>query len=177
MAARYLIKIESVIIVAYKLFISPGVFNTQCLSVWSIFVFVGIDFETFITLQPDHIKEAIPALVPRIKFQNSFKRFMETLDKENINLEVNHNTTTIVDENYTPIEIDVTNFNSVEAPAFDESSFTVTATPTSSSEIISNPYFRIKKTVDIKTTQVESCFQFYVSNMSNHKLPLISGHN
>lgn len=38
--------------------------------------FIGIEYEDFITLQPEHIKEAIKDLVPRIKFENLFKSFL-----------------------------------------------------------------------------------------------------
>lgn len=39
-------------------------------------VFIGIEYDDFITLQPEHIKEAIKDLVPRIKFENLFKNFL-----------------------------------------------------------------------------------------------------
>lgn len=35
-----------------------------------------IDFETFLIMKPDHIKEAIPSLGPRIKFENLYSKFL-----------------------------------------------------------------------------------------------------
>lgn len=43
----------------------------------------GIDFETFLELQPVHIKEAIPELVPRIKFESLYRKFKNELSQIN----------------------------------------------------------------------------------------------
>lgn len=125
--------------------------------------FLGIEYDDFITLQPEHIKEAITDLVPRIKFENLFKRFMESrVDK--VQTVVTNDSINIADNSF----IDATNgtevldFASVVDPVFDEASFDITNTvtaPTGSFKILSSADIIIPTSDDvkakIKTVQVE----------------------
>lgn len=48
---------------------------------------VGIDLETFLTLQERHIAEAFPQLAHRIKFENLYRNFLEKFDANRNNIE------------------------------------------------------------------------------------------
>lgn len=44
----------------------------------------GIDYESFASLRDDQIKEAIPDVIPRIMFENKFKKFQENVAKTGV---------------------------------------------------------------------------------------------
>lgn len=87
---------------------------------------LGIEYDDFITLQPEHIKEAIPELVPRIKFQNLFQRFMKSRDGKNQTI-VTYDSFNIVDDSYMEVlnGTGTLDFASVAKPVFDEESFNI----------------------------------------------------
>lgn len=115
-----------------------------------LFTFLGIEYDDFITLQPDHIKEAIPELVPRIKFQNLFKNFIESVADLNkaavFNDSFNIANNSYVDEN------EILNLTSCVLPNFDENTFSMTDdAPEGSFQILSTPDVLIRAPEEIKT--------------------------
>lgn len=59
--------------------------------------FIELDFESFLIMKPHHIKDAIPSLGPRIKFENLYEKFLSGLDEVIIVDQTNQ-------ENETPIQ-------------------------------------------------------------------------
>lgn len=47
--------------------------------------FLGVDFETFITLECDAIKEVIPEVIPRLNFNTQYKNYLRTINLQTIN--------------------------------------------------------------------------------------------
>lgn len=43
------------------------------------FPLLEVDVESFLCMRPDHIKEAIPSLGPRIKFETLYAKFLNTI--------------------------------------------------------------------------------------------------
>lgn len=49
-----------------------------------IYAPTDIDFEAFLITKPDHIREAIPSLAIRIKFENLYSKFLSGLEEAEI---------------------------------------------------------------------------------------------
>lgn len=115
------------------------------------------------TLKPSHIREAIPELVPRIKFENLYTNFIESVREKSQILEANEVSKIV--ENVCPDfakEGLVLNFDTGLEPIFDDECFNVASTSTSTgivdilpSSIIPDATETVKS--KIKTVQVELC--------------------
>lgn len=116
-------------------------------------MFTGIEYDDFITLQPQHIKEAIPELVPRIKFENLFKKFLT--DNTHSILEKNRYSV-IVEDPLTHSMNEITDFeyNTPSDPTFDEAALLVTATPVVTDTSMISHILTPTSPGDIKSVQV-----------------------
>lgn len=114
-------------------------------------IFVGIDFESFVNLKPEHIKEAIPNVIHRIMFENRFNNFLKSYEGAVSGKETNTQLITLID------------FDRVDEPVFDENFDLINVASTSSSAIsksIPDLQKSLKKATIIKTIQVLLCTSF-----------------